>query len=90
MDGRRKRKGKDMVIKDLETIPQMIVRMRIELVEQLITQKIEEIRLDELKLEDPNYNKFFIQHGISYSKGYLQGLKNHLESLTEIQKTLRQ
>lgn len=76
--------------RDTESIPQMVVRMRMELVEQVITQKIDDIRLDELKLEDPKYNRFFIEHGISHAKGYLNGLRYHLESLKEIQKTLRQ
>lgn len=78
-------------IRDTETILQMIIRMRIEVVEKLIQHKEEEIKADEEKLKDPEkYNTFFIQHGISHSKGYLSGLKYTLESLTEIQKQVKQ
>lgn len=72
-----------------ETILQMIIRMRIDLVEKLIQNKETDIKLGTERLEDPKYNYIFIQVGKAQDIGYKQGLEHELETLKEIQKQVK-
>lgn len=73
-------------IRDTETITQMVIRMRKELLEQTRDRIEKEIVEDEQRLLDPKYNHFLIQHGISQHKGYLAGIKLGIEAIEDIER----